>query len=175
MGPSAVARHPMIAAAGRMPHMLILRSVQTSNSVRGSPVRNASSASPSSSRVLASSAKWFMSLEIRLSLHNLTIVESNQSSLGSFGMGFSRLINHFFYSRLNPGGILKRVPKSYRNKKIIWSSPSGVLHDRWPIKRLINKDSAYYKVSESILELVKEDNKMIDKKYNLNLEKYGYF
>ena len=105
----------------------------------------------------------------------INLKKSNQSSLGSFGMGFSRLINHFFYSRLNPGGILKGVPKCYRNKKIIWSSPSGVLHDRWPIKRLINKDSAYYKVSKSILELVKEDNKMIDKNYNLNLEKYGYF
>ena len=106
---------------------------------------------------------------------NIKLKKSNQTSLGTFGVEFSRILNHFFYSKLNPGGLLKGIPKSFRNGKINWSFPSGVLHDRWPIKKPINKNSYNYKISKKILESVKEDNRVLDQRYNLDLEKYGYY
>lgn len=112
---------------------------------------------------------------IGINFPDIKLKKSNQTSLGIFGMEFSRIINHFIYSKLNPGGLLKGIPKNFRNGKISWAFPSGVLHDRWPIRKSVNKNSYHYEISKEIFESVKEDNRILDKCYNLNLEKYGYY
>ncbi len=112
---------------------------------------------------------------IGVDVPSVKLKKSNQSSLGEIGMEFTRFLNHFFYSRLNPGGLLKGIPKGFRNGKINWSFPSGFLHDRWPLRRAHNKNYNYYKIGNEILEAVKEDNRVLDQRYNLDLGKYEYY
>ena len=105
---------------------------------------------------------------------NIELRQSNQTRVGSIGMEVSRILNHFLRSQLNPGGILPGIPKLHKGK-IKWVSIMPSLQDRWPIRGRVNKNSKIYQASEEILHYVYEDNRMLDKRYGLGLDRYDYY
>lgn len=105
---------------------------------------------------------------------DIKLTKANQTTLGSTGMEVSRVLNKFFKSQLNPDALIPGIPR-IQGRRIKWIWPSSVLHDRWPFRADISKESQLYRVSNQIFELVRDDNRSLDKKYDLGLAKYGYY
>lgn len=105
---------------------------------------------------------------------NVKLARTNQTTLGSTGMEISRLLNKFFKSQLNPDGLLPGIPK-IQGRRIRWISPAAVLHDRWSFRAEISKESQLYHVSNEILQRVRDDNRSLDERYHLGLDRYGYY
>jgi len=99
---------------------------------------------------------------------------SNSTSLGPVGLEVARLVGRLFRNQLNPAGLIPRIPV-YRSGKSRKTSPIVVLHDRWPVKGKTTGRSEFQRVGDRVLNKVEEDNRLIDKKYDLGLSQYGYF
>lgn len=105
---------------------------------------------------------------------DIRLAKTNTTTLGSVGMETSRLLNKFFKSQLNPEALLPGIPR-IRGHRIEWVWPSLILHDRWPFRAEPRKESQLYKVSNEILERVRDDNQSLDERHNLGLNRYGYY
>lgn len=105
---------------------------------------------------------------------NIQLKTENSTRLGSLGMGLSRQLNRLFRSFLNPAGILPGIP--YRQPSgIRLTSPVSILHDSWPGKGAVSRESDLSQIGQRILDAVREDNRLLDIKYRLNLDRYGYY
>lgn len=111
---------------------------------------------------------------INIPIPEILLAKSNQTSLGSSGMEFSRILNKYFKSQLNPDGLLPGIPR-YRKGRVEFDWPSLILHEHWPFGGSINKTGKLYKVCDEILQSVHDDNKVLDERYNLGLDKYKYY
>lgn len=104
----------------------------------------------------------------------INIKNSNQSRLGATEMEVSRIMNRLFRNQFNPGGLFTGIPIA-KHRRTKFTSPLAFVHSGWPWKRTIKNDSKLYRVSEEILNQVKDDNRAIDKEFNLGLQNYGYY
>ena len=105
------------------------------------------------------------------------------AKLGVFRIRLFKFFNHFKRSFLNPDGLYIGIP-IYLFKQKRWAHVTfrGLLNkynylDKWD--NFINKFDPPYRdktgTCKKILEMCKEDNKKLDKKYKLGLKKYGYY
>ncbi len=100
--------------------------------------------------------------------------KENATSFGPLGMEMSRLLNHIFRSLLNPGGIIPGfIMLGGEGSRRI--KPLSILHDRWPGKGQIGKDSDIGQVVEEILAFSREDNRRLDAEFKLGLDKHHYY
>ncbi len=111
---------------------------------------------------------------IDIPVPNIVLTKSNQTSLGPAGMELSRILNKFFKSHLNPDALIPKIPK-IRNRYIEWTWPSFILHEHWPFRGTHNIESQLYKISDVILDRVRDDNRILDNRYNLDLSRYNYY
>lgn len=105
---------------------------------------------------------------------DVKLTKANQTTLGSAGMETSRIVNKFFKSQLNPEALLPGIPR-IRGHRLEWVWPSSILHDRWPFRTDISKESQLHKIGNEILERVRDDNRSLDERYHLGLDKYNYY
>jgi sulfotransferase family protein len=105
---------------------------------------------------------------------DITLESSNSSQFGSYGLEFTRWINHFFRTPLNPGGFLPGFPVKRGNK---WKriTPSWWLHDNWPIKGGLSDSCSLSRRSKEVFSHVQEDNRALDSEYSLGLSQFGYY
>ena len=108
---------------------------------------------------------------IGIKFPSIPLRKENATRLGPFGMEVSRVLNHLFRSYLNPGGILPGVPVfEHGERRLI--SPMEILHDKWPGKgRNVGKGTIF----SDIFEMVQEDNRVLDSRNELGLDRYGYY
>ena len=99
----------------------------------------------------------------------------NATTLGPKGLRLARFASRFVKSQLNPGGFIPplRIPyvRGGRSTSLLW-----LLHDRglpWG-RRSRNKD-VFPDIKHEILERVRKDNRILDLKYGLGLERFGYY
>jgi hypothetical protein len=111
---------------------------------------------------------------VGISLPEIELRKSNTSKLGPVGMEFARFLNHIFRSFLNPAGLLPGIPLRLRGRMQI-ASPVLWIHEKWPGRGYNKKRGVIWETSNRILENVKQDNEILDKKYQLHLDKYGYY
>lgn len=105
---------------------------------------------------------------------SIPLRKENATRLGPFGMEVSRVLNHLFRSYLNPGGILPGVPVfEHGERRLI--SPMEILHDKWPGKGGRYEKSDVFTTARDIFEMVREDNRVLDSKNGLSLDRYGYY
>jgi hypothetical protein len=111
---------------------------------------------------------------IGIDLPNVELQKSNVSRLGPAGMEFTRLLNFFFRSHLNPAGFLPGIPQRIGGK-VRLASPIQFIHDRWPGRSVHVAGSEIWRASQRVFEAVKRDNVILDEKYDLGLSRYGYY
>jgi len=111
---------------------------------------------------------------VGLDAPNVILRNSNDSRMGSLGMEVMRHVNRLFRSQLNPGALLPRIPM-YRRGRLEFDTMAALMQHNWPIKGTIGKNSRIQRISDSILETNKDDNKILDEQFNLGLHKYGYY
>lgn len=104
---------------------------------------------------------------------NISLRRENATVLGEFGLEVSRILNYLFRNQLNPGGILPGLPSS-KKEGSRFISPVQILHDKWPGKSGNMKGLVYHEC-QKVLENVRQDNRSLDQKYNLGLDRYGYY
>ena len=105
---------------------------------------------------------------------SIPLRKENATRLGPFGMEVSRVLNHLFRSYLNPGGILPGVPVfEHGERQLI--SPVEILHDKWPGKGGRSENSDVFTTARDVFEMVREDNRVLDSKNELGLDRYGYY
>ncbi|WP_022661402.1 sulfotransferase [Paucidesulfovibrio longus] len=100
--------------------------------------------------------------------------KDNATRLGPFGLGVTRVLNHFFRSYLNPAGLVPGVPR-LKNGKFSLVSPVTLLHEYWPFGYKGGKTGKPGVLAARILEECREDNRALDERYALNLKEYGYY
>ena len=111
---------------------------------------------------------------IGIKFPSILLRKENATRLGPFGMEISRVLNHLFRSYLNPGGILPGVPVfEHGGRRLI--SPVEILHDKWPGKGGRSEKSDVFTTARDIFEMVREDNRVLDSKNELGLDRYGYY
>jgi len=115
-----------------------------------------------------------LSAFINLELPDLELNRSNETRLGSLGMGVTRYLNRIFRSQLNPGGLLPLIPV-YRHRRIELRSLASLIHHDWPIRGSVSKSSRIHSVSEKILATVRDDNRILDQQFKLGLSEYDYY
>lgn len=104
----------------------------------------------------------------------LHMTATNQTRLGAGGLEVSRILNRFFRSPLNPGGLFLGIPVWKRNRfKMV--SPMSFVHTVWPWKGTLSADSKLKSLGRTILEAVREDNRKLDEEFNLGLDRFGYY
>ena len=109
---------------------------------------------------------------IGIELPNIELKPENATKLNPAMLEVTRLINHFFRSLLNPAGLLPGLMiNKHGNKRR--QSPVQFIHDNWPFKNQAKGKIDI--ITKQILEQAKEDNLMLDEKYALNLQHYGYY
>lgn len=98
----------------------------------------------------------------------------NSTKFGAMGLELTRIMNHFFQSGLNPDGL---IPGIRRKGKLGWNriSPVTFLHEKWPFNGKISNSSKIHAISNDILQAASDDNKDLDRQYDLNLKNYGYY
>ncbi len=104
---------------------------------------------------------------------DLKMRRENATALGPVGQEVTRYLNHLFRSRLNPGGVIPGflVDDGGPRRRV---SPVQLLHDHWPgRRRTVGRQAA--SAAATILDSVREDNRELDRKYNLDLSEYGYY
>lgn len=104
----------------------------------------------------------------------MALQRENATTLGPVGMEVTRFLNHFFRSLLNPAGLIPGVNLTVRGRKRR-ISPVQLLHDHFPSRNTIHQAGSVVNVSRTILQQVKEDNRLLDQKYRLNLDKYSFY
>lgn len=102
----------------------------------------------------------------------IEIHQSNATRFGDTGLEVCRRLNCLFRAQLNPGGIIPGVPVLGANG-IKMINPMKWVHDHWPIKG--GSKGAITKTSQLILDAAKQDNRQLEQKYKLDLEKHGYY
>ena len=113
---------------------------------------------------------------IGVPMPNLELKSENATRLGPLGLEISRILNHLFRNLLNPAGIIpgfkpKRAEANYRNYRV---SPLEIVHDKWFMHKKCAKGEID-RIASKIFYMVEDDNKNIDKIFNLNLRYYGYY
>lgn len=111
---------------------------------------------------------------VGIAMPEIELRRENATALGPAGMEMTRVMNHFFRSLLNPAGLIPGVivNKGGVKRRI---SPVQLIHDHWPRKLSRQGDSVISLVADEILQQVREDNRLLDEKYGLNLSKYCFY
>jgi len=109
-----------------------------------------------------------------IQLPKINLRRENSTKLGPVGMELSRIFNHLFRSLLNPAGLIPGIPmvKYDIQTKV---SPVQIIHDRWPGRRKLSSSGKIADIARQILEMAQEDNRILDRTYKLDLEKFGYY
>lgn len=106
----------------------------------------------------------------------------NNYSYGLFKYYFNRFLNHFFKNTYNNYGFIKGYIPYIKKGSLKFGRFRHILikfglKNKWD--SFISKFDIPYKdktgTCKKILDLCKEDNKKLDKKYKLGLKKYGYY
>jgi hypothetical protein len=109
-----------------------------------------------------------------INMPDIKIKKENATTLGPVGMEFTRFMNHFFRSLLNPAGMIPGIETSRTgHKRRI--SPVQILHDMWPYKKVGTNDGEIGRVAREILALSREDNRQLDARYHLDLSRFNYY
>jgi hypothetical protein len=97
----------------------------------------------------------------------------NTTRLGARGMELTRIMNFFFMSMLNRG-FLPGVPVRRDGR---WHQFSLVeyIHEYWPGKPDSEERSDISDVAGEILAMFREDNRVLDRKWRLGLDQFGYY
>jgi hypothetical protein len=105
---------------------------------------------------------------------NVRLNRFNRSRLGSTGLEVSRVLNRFFTSPLNPGGVLPGMPRRRRTGKWWSVSPVFMLQDHWPGTGRVADRSGLGRACARILADQAAGNRMLQDELGIELEKYGY-
>lgn len=103
-----------------------------------------------------------------------TLSKTNATRLGPVGLEITRRLNFLFRSIHNPGGLVAGTPM-LRKGKFAWVNPMPLLHDRWPGKGRLPKDSTIQRLAGMLLERNMESNRMLDQTYCLGMDRHGYY
>lgn len=108
-----------------------------------------------------------------IDIPDIGLRKENATKLGPIGMEISRLLNHALRNMINRG-IIPSIP-IVKNGKLASINLNHVLHDNWPFRSKTNVNSDLYRVAQRILDMTKNDNRLLDSKYALGLDNYGYY
>ncbi len=111
---------------------------------------------------------------IGVELPRVELRHMNRTTFGPLALEASRYCNYLFRSRLNPRGVIPGVPVMKRGR-VKWVSPMQFLHRSWPWKGRLRAADRLFRVGESILDQVKDDNRSLDARYRIGLEAYDYY
>lgn len=104
---------------------------------------------------------------------NIVLRKENSTKLGPIGMEFSRLLNHILRNMINRG-VLPGIP-IIKNGKLIRMNLNHILHENWPLENKPKSGGELFSVAQKILEMTMDDNRQLDARFSLGLNKYGYY
>ena len=104
---------------------------------------------------------------------DIEIKRENATRLGYRGMEVTRYLNFLMNSMLNHG-VLPRLPL-YRDGRWVRISIMELVHDHWPGRPNSGRVTPLQTAGDTILEMYREDNRMIDQEFGLGLDKFGYY
>jgi len=116
---------------------------------------------------------------IGIKMPDISLTRRNATKLGPLGMEITRLLNRFlpFRSVIREDNLIPGVPIIQRSGRIRIVNPVTYVHNRWPTLLPVSnkREKKYYRICKKILDNVREDNRLVDEYYKLNLKKYGYY
>jgi len=109
----------------------------------------------------------------------IVLMKSNATKLGPTAMEISRILNRVlpFRTALKNDALFQGIPWWKKGRNLVWYSPNGIIHNRWPKMGKISKEreNKYYKDCLKVLEKCQKDNKRLDELYGLGIQNFGYY
>ena len=116
---------------------------------------------------------------IGIKMPDIALTRRNATRFGPLGMEVTRLLNRVlpFRSIIREDALIPGFPIIQRSGRFRLVNPVTYIHDRWPTLYSISnkREKEYYQICMEIFDSVKEDNRLVDERYKLDLKKYGYY